>query len=349
MKPDIARHASRIISSYMDNNVPPTDTLTKIAKAEKLNKEWVGRIAEAVNVKLYQDIHEKVGSSMIEFSLADPKVAMRRIRDEERATRRHKMTLVNSSDTISELEKGASIAAADEVIYHIQKKIEKASGGMQKVASGAENLLRAEESQAIKKYVDMVKGAVSGYTERTEREINNDVKEIGDIIMSDTRATGNTAEVLSQVKTAAIEAFPEYKEGMSGVMEMVKESSPHLSSLRAFSGEFEKVSIDKDSRMYELLDEVSAKMHEVGKLYKVAEELEEANVDFYPKTKEEGRAIIEKVSALGAFGNWFTKAFMKSPTINAISAGIGGLGLMNADFSVHNKDEFAPGAGAAGV
>jgi len=339
MKPDIARLAGQIIKSYVDDNIPPTDTLVKVAKSEGLNKEWMGRIAETVNVKLYQDIHEKVGSSMIEFSLADPKIAYRRIKDEERTALRKSRNGLGDASKITALEKGAAIAAADEAIYYIQKGIEKNTGGMQKVASESKNGLRAEESQAIKKYVEMFKGAVIGATERMEREINRDIKEVGDVIMSDTRIGGNTAEVLSQVKTAAIEAFPENKEGMESVIDMVKESSSYLSTLRPYFGRLEKVSLDKNSHIYELLEGIVDKMQITSNLYKTASDLKEANIDFYPKTKEEARAIIEKVSGLSSF---LGKQIVKSPIGVAFGGlmGYNSLGNIGNEMAEITNDEF---------
>lgn len=64
----MAKEASK---QYLDNNVPLTDTVAKLASDRQLNPHQIARICEAANLDTYNAMWNKVGSGNFVFEVAD--------------------------------------------------------------------------------------------------------------------------------------------------------------------------------------------------------------------------------------------------------------------------------------
>lgn len=297
MSIDIAKLASEIVTEYLQNDIHPTKTLVKIADRDGLNKNWIYRVAEVANVSLHQKIQEKMGSPMVEFDLADPRDATRKLADGER----QKVKMASDEfNQVTEMEKGASIAAAEECVYYIQKKIEKNMANRPMEKTAAENIdpIIMVRAMSIKKLAKDFQSMVDGEITGTERKMVGIIGDIGTVVSRDI-VYGNQGESLSLMRKAAETSFPDYKEGVNAIIDRIKEKVPSLSLIKESSVGKVDASFEKDSVIYKLFDSFIDHSCRYDKFKKIASQIVTLNLVRLPETEKEGQAILEKIALWG--------------------------------------------------
>jgi hypothetical protein len=318
---DVSKLASEIITAYLQEpKVDPTESLIKIAKRDSLNKNWIYRVAEVVNVGLHQKVAEQVGSPMVEFSLANPREAVRQVQDEKNKVEK---TASDDFDKITEMEKGASIAAAEECVYYLEKKMEKKfkeNPELEKIAhavDGSDSILTIR-ALSIKKMASDFAGLIDGEMTGCERKLANIIKEIGSTISREV-VGDDKGKVLSYIRKSAQASFPNYIEGVNAIIDKVKNDNPSLSHIKEASISSD-VSLERDSAVHGLFEDFIEESSRFTKLSKMASEIVDENIVRLPETETEGQAILTKIAFMGAVGKglmtagkWGGKAAIKNP------------------------------------
>ena len=338
---DLSKLASEIITAYLQEpSVNPTESLIKIAKRDSLNKNWVYRVAEVVNVSLHQKVAAQVGSPMVEFEVANPREAIRKIQEEKNKTEK---TAADNFDQITEMEKGASIAAAEECVYYLEKKIEKRfkeNPELEKIAKqvdGADSILTIR-ALSIKKMASDFACQVDGEMTGCERKLANIIKELGSVVSREV-VGDDKAKVLSYIRKSAQASFPECAEGVNAIVDKIKNDNPSLAHIKEASVS-RGVSLEKNSAVYGLFEDFIEESDRFIKLNKIANEIVEENIVRLPGTETEGQAILTKIAFWGAIGKglmtagkWGGKAVVKNP----LTALFGGMSVKDA-FGQVKKD-----------
>lgn len=340
---DVSKLASEIITAYLQEpKVNPTESLIKIAKRDSLNKNWIYRVAEVVNVGLHQKVAEQVGSPMVEFDLANPREAIRQVQDEKKKIEK---TASDDFAQITEMEKGASIAAAEECVYYLEKKMEKRfkeNPELEKIAkqTDSSDSILTIRALSIKKMASDFAGLVDGEMTGCERKLANIIGELGSTISREV-VGDDKDKVLSYIRKSAQVSFPNYLEGVNAIIDKVKNDNPSLSHIKEASIASD-VSLERNSAVYGLFEDFIEESARFTKLSKIANEIVEENIVRLPLTETEGQAILTKIAFWGAIGKglmtagkWGGKAMIKNP----LTALFGGMNIKDT-FGQIKKDVF---------
>ena len=322
-KPDVTKLAAEVAKLYLDEGVDPTRALVKIARREKLNEHWIDRVAQATNVSLFFHLQEKLGTSKVQYTVADPTVVKAQMGMAEKPE--DKIEIRENTDIVKQVGEKVASAQIKKILTH---------SNMEKVASVTEQSLTREQWESYRQVIKTAKAEIKAVKRQLAKSMMNDMSKLRSMIK---RASLNQdpSAVMARFRASAIETFDKQAEVIDAIIdEMVgMEKDAAFDKYASYRVSMPRP-MDKDSEYYKLFESIIKTAQAIKKI----EELE-PGVDAIPnKVETVGEALTNMMKAAGIGDVIFhgTKSLAKK------------LGFFNAPFAFHElftglKDAFSFG------
>ena len=244
-KPDVTKLAAEVAKLYLDEGVDPTRALVKIARREKLNEHWIDRVAQATNVSLFFHLQEKLGTSKVQYTVADPTVVKAQMGMAEKPE--DKIEIRENTDIVKQVGEKVASAQIKKILTH---------SNMEKVASVTEQSLTREQWESYRQVIKTAKAEIKAVKRQLAKSMMNDMSKLRSMIK---RASLNQdpSAVMARFRASAIETFDKQAEVIDAIIdEMVgMEKDAAFDKYASYRVSMPRP-MDRDSEYYKLFESI---------------------------------------------------------------------------------------------